>query len=561
MRRKPALLVAIALLVAGGGIFLYGFLAAEHGFFPSALVSKVERKLLEIPHILQGRPAKSTAVSTTLIPLDVKRIHVSLNNEIRHGSLTAIGKDLLLMSGSGEVFFHAAGSDSVVRSAITLPSNHLAEYRQIAQTPKYADYSQDSFTDPRYLHLLYVDNGAERLLLLSFTEWHAAEECYTNTIVRLDVSDQAGTPDTWSAKAEDWQVLFRSNPCLTMKKIARAIEAHICGGRMVFDTRRQQLLFTVGDFHWDGIANDVMLAQDDANDYGKVLAMGLDGSGLRHFAKGLRNAAGITLDQQGRVWVIENGPSGGDELNLVEDGGNYGWPLTSLGKWYNGLPMKTARQYGRHDDFTPPVFSWLPSVGMSSIMQLHGFDPAWSEDFLIGSMNGNTIFRVRVVDNRALFSEAIPFGERIRYILQPEPGVIAVWTDSFNLILITRGADDESDQFVERFIDQQDWSGQRKEQVRSAITACTQCHTYTPTPGSGAPHLVGVFNRPVARTDFPGYSDALRTTGGRWSEERLTRYLTDPQAFAPGTAMPPLGLSEDTVKGVVDVLVSLDAAE
>lgn len=561
MKKKLAILAVTGLLGLAGSSFLYGFLAAEHRLFPSEFVSTYESKLRRLPAVLKGRPPMDSVISTALLRLNARRIHVPADRDITNGSVTAVGKDLLLMAGSGEVFHYTSGADSVVRSGIAVPANHQGEFQSVAGTPKYADYTQDLYTRLRYLHLLHVEDGAQHLLFLSFTEWHPEDECHTNSIARLDVSSQGADTSKWSASPEDWQVIFRSRPCLPMKKRMRAVEAHISAGRMVFDAAQRRLVFTVGDFHWDGVFNDVILSQDDANDYGKVLSMDLDGGNPAHVAKGLRNAQGITLDDAGNLWVTEHGPAGGDELNLVLPDSNYGWPLATLGKGYNGLPWKPARQYGRHDEFVAPVYSWIPSVGLSSIVQVRGFDPAWSGDFLVGSMIGQTLYRLRIVDGRVLFAEPIPFGERIRYILQPEDGLIALWTDSRNLILLTRADDDDTGTYVENFIQRQSWTDRRKDAVRTAISACTQCHPYTPEPGRAAPYLVGVYNRRVASVEFPMYSGGLRALGGRWTEDRLAGFLADTQRVAPGSSMPQQNLQAETALDVVQVLKSLDAAD
>ncbi|NOX83610.1 MAG: PQQ-dependent sugar dehydrogenase [Alphaproteobacteria bacterium] len=64
---------------------------------------------------------------------------------------------------------------------------------------------------------------------------------------------------------------------------------------------------------------------------------------------------------------------GGDELNRIIDGGNYGWPLETLGTRYNGLPIPNTISYGRHDVYAAPVFAWLPSVAVSSLAVIDNF--------------------------------------------------------------------------------------------------------------------------------------------------------------------------------------------
>ena len=90
------------------------------------------------------------------------------------------------------------------------------------------------------------------------------------------------------------------------------------------------------------------------------------------------------------------------------------------------------------------------------------------------------------------------------------------------------------------------------------LNRCGECHSYDPGRYEGAPTLFGVLGRPVAGTKFPGYSTALSSVGGDWTKERLVAFLTDPEHYAPGTAMAGQGIgSAAEAEALVSMLEKL----
>jgi glucose/arabinose dehydrogenase len=111
---------------------------------------------------------------------------------------------------------------------------------------------------------------------------------------------------------------------------------------------------------------------------------------------GNRNPQGLALDLEGRLWATEHGPRGGDELNLIEPGRNYGWPEVSFGIHYNGMPFRSPwPAEGR--DITMPVDTWTPSIGACGLDVARGpAFPAWKGDLLAGGLSGENVDRLRV---------------------------------------------------------------------------------------------------------------------------------------------------------------------
>jgi glucose/arabinose dehydrogenase len=128
---------------------------------------------------------------------------------------------------------------------------------------------------------------------------------------------------------------------------------------------------------------------------------------------GHRNPQGLTFDLDGNLWDTEHGPRGGDELNRVERGRNYGWPLVSFGINYDGTPFRnpwpelnTASVADK--DIAMPTFIWLPSIAACGLdVSTGGTFPEWKGDLLAGGLAGMTLQRVRVRDGKVVEVEEV----------------------------------------------------------------------------------------------------------------------------------------------------------
>src|SRR5690606_13474561 len=189
---------------------------------------------------------------------------------------------------------------------------------------------------------------------------------YGTTVSRLALPAGSESMRDIEAAADDWQVVYRTLPCLPPKAIKRAVEGHMAGGRLTFEAPATVYLGS-GDYHWDGLYGPEALAQRDDNDYGKVLAVDLYDGSAQRLSVGHRNLQGILVDPDGVLWTVEHGPRGGDELNRIEAGNDYGWPRASYGTRYNGLPWPGTQPHGNHDGFVEPVYAWVPSIGISNL--------------------------------------------------------------------------------------------------------------------------------------------------------------------------------------------------
>ncbi|HEX7082303.1 MAG TPA: PQQ-dependent sugar dehydrogenase [Gammaproteobacteria bacterium] len=193
-------------------------------------------------------------------------------------------------------------------------------------------------------------------------------------------------------------------------------------------------------------------AQDPMDVRGKVLRLTDDGDvpsdnpfvgrkGYRPeiYTLGHRNSLGLTVHPgTGAIWQSENGPNGGDEVNVILPGRNYGWPIVSLGRTYQG-PWQSDHGRPTHANFEPPQVYWTPAIAVSGLTFYTGDAlPKWTGDLFVGGLRYGEIPGTGRLD-RVLFNEnmqelrreslLLPLRQRIRDVVQGPDGLLYVVTD------------------------------------------------------------------------------------------------------------------------------------
>jgi len=229
------------------------------------------------------------------------------------------------------------------------------------------------------------------------------------------------------------EILFRGNP-----KVPG--DGHF-SGRIAFSPDGRFLFFTNGE------RQKFDPAQDPKMTLGKVLRLTLDGKpapGNPLAAKGFdpaiwsyghRNLLGIAFDAQGRLWEQEMGPRGGDELNVILPGRNYGWPIVSNGNHYDG---RNIPDHPTRPEFEAPKVSWNPVISPAGLMIYSGaLFPAWKGNIFIGGLSSQSLIRVVVSGDTAREAERYAMDARIREVEQGPDGAIWVLEDEGRLLKLT----------------------------------------------------------------------------------------------------------------------------
>ena len=181
-------------------------------------------------------------------------------------------------------------------------------------------------------------------------------------------------------------------------------------------------------------------AQQLDTNLGKVLRLNLDGTpaegnpfadrgGVSReiWSYGHRNLLGLKFDLDGQLWDLEHGPRGGDEINRIEPGNNYGWPVRSNGDDYDGdvIPDHTP-----DDGFTKPAISWNPVIAPGDFVFYSGkLWPEWRNEALAAGMASMALVRVKLADGKGTEEARYDFGKRLRDIVEAADGSLYVVED------------------------------------------------------------------------------------------------------------------------------------
>lgn len=263
------------------------------------------------------------------------------------------------------------------------------------------------------LHPQYESNG---WVYIAYSSTQGMEEGANTAIMRAKIEDNALVQS---------QVLYKATPNTT--------RGQHYAGRIAFD-KEGYLYFSVGDR-----GNRDVNPQDLSRDGGKIYRLNDDGSipsdnpfvGQNEakeavYSYGHRNPQGMTMHPEtGQIWAHEHGPRGGDELNLIEAGNNYGWPVISYGINYNGTPFTDITE---KEGMEQPKTYWDPSIAPSGLDFITSdLYPAWQGKALVGSLKFGYLVLVEFdgtdVTNRTIVLEDIG---RTRDVRQAPDGYIYV---------------------------------------------------------------------------------------------------------------------------------------
>ena len=222
------------------------------------------------------------------------------------------------------------------------------------------------------------------------------------------------------------------------------------GSRIAFD-KKKYLYLSVGEGgpgSYGGANTINKNAQDRTSDWGKIHRLKDDGSipadnpvipgntgPTSVYSYGHRNPQGLVIHPETDViWETEHGPRGGDEVNIITGGANYGWPFYSIGINYDGTPISSGH---RGAGITEPVFTWTPSIGTCGMTFITGNKfKSWNGNLLVSGLATQELYRCVVKDNMVTKAEVLfnNYG-RVRNVIQAPDGSIYVSVENPGRIL------------------------------------------------------------------------------------------------------------------------------
>lgn len=275
------------------------------------------------------------------------------------------------------------------------------------------------------------DFANDRTIYLSFAEARGNGENATAVAKGVLNADATGLEDT--------AVIWQQQPAWDSDK-------HF-GSRIAFDASGN-LFVTVGE---RSNPEPRATAQNLDNTLGKLIHISPTGGNVGDgpsipgampeiYAMGLRNVQASAVDSSGQLWTIEHGAQGGDELNRIEEGKNYGWPVITYGEDYSGGPI--GEGITAQEGMEQPVYYWDPVIGPSGMIFYQGeMFPEWNGQIIAGGLVSQSLVRLQLEGDRVV-GEARPLAGigRVRDVAEASDGSIMLVTDAENgkLIRVSR---------------------------------------------------------------------------------------------------------------------------
>ena len=481
---------------------------------------------------LPSNPSSPQTLTTHLYGLQSTWVRLQWDR-VRGGAIAPLGNDLLVATPWGR-FALVRPNWEVAYLEGNVPMNK-------AELQAHPDREHFNWSHFRVADILLKRHSAGRYDLF-VTHHYFTGECIRFRLSATTLVQQGAAVSVSPA----WRTIFDAEPCLS----AASDQA---GGRMVTDGP-DHLLVVIGDHKQDEYA------QDPASHLGKLVRVEIATGRAETLALGLRNPQGLARDADGTVWETEHGPRGGDELNLLEPGGNYGWNQVTYGFEYRGkIIVSRIEEVGRHEGFTKPVFAWVPSIGISNlIVNDERLFPLWGDDLLISSLKGHSLFRVRRDGTDVHYVEPVKVGYRIRDLAQMPDGRIALLADAGRVHFLSRSyahCNEEAKRNRSVYvIDCPDTVGTVAATGAQLYNMyCSGCHNLNVKQHGRGPHLVGVLGRRIGSVSGYPFSDALRARDEVWTQSTLERFLANPKQFAPGTSKS-LNITPAEARAIIDFI-------
>jgi hypothetical protein len=346
------------------------------------------------------------------------------SSKATYGGLELLGEKLFFSDGDGKVLLIKDGQ-FIVGPQIVLPTSKPEFVKEFGEKGAGEDIHYKSAYFGIKDILIIPKHGDFSQVYASSTDYDSVNKCYFLSVFdnEISISKNQFTSNTW-------RKLYSTKPCLSRHQGSENFVAgspflgQSAGGRLSTDGKGYVYLAT-GDFYFDGV-NEKSILQKPDSDYGKLLQISANKIGaVKPIAQGFRNPQGLTFVGNG-FYTTEHGPQGGDELNFVALNHSlydFGWPSATFGTHYgsNHWPLDPNNNNHFTKKFTPPKYTWIPSIGASNVIQVQETEKLsrWKNNLLVASLRGQSLYRGAFDnENNIYLMEHIKIGFRIRDLIQ-----------------------------------------------------------------------------------------------------------------------------------------------
>ena len=338
---------------------------------------------------------------------DVKTSTTSGGN-MRGAGLAVLSNDELLLGGGktgGEMFLYNLSSKKLTKLASLISANRRVNDSRFAIND---------------IAVLSQSQSAANLLI-SYPRLGLQRDCVEVVVENVNY-------DRINQKIKRVKTWLVTKPCVPISAVQ-----HTSGRFAVIDSKSAYV--TIGDLGYTQISN-----RKKRGDLGSIFKV--SSTSVSKFSQGHRNAQGILLYNGKDLLAAEHGPRGGDELNLIKAGSDYGWPFVTYGQPYGPGDYVRPTKTGTHAGFVEPLKYWVPSIAPTELVQLpkSGWGD-WSNQLVLGTLREQVLVFIAIDERFAVTNTVnVDIGERIRDLEVLSTGELVATTDSGQLLVINQKA-------------------------------------------------------------------------------------------------------------------------
>ena len=342
------------------------------------------------------------------IRVDDVKTSTTSGGSMRGAGLAVLSNDELLLGGGktgGEIFLYNLSSKKLTKLASLISANRRVNDSRFAIND---------------IAVLSQSQSAANLLI-SYPRLGLQRDCVEVVVENVNydrINQKINRVKTWLV----------TKPCVPISAVQ-----HTSGRFAVIDSKSAYV--TIGDLGYTQISN-----RKKRGDLGSIFKV--SSTSVSKFSQGHRNAQGILLYNGKDLLAAEHGPRGGDELNLIKAGSDYGWPFVTYGQPYGPGDYVRPSKTGTHAGFVEPLKYWVPSIAPTELVQLpkSGWGD-WSNQLVLGTLREQVLVFMAIDERFAVTNTVnVDIGERIRDLEVLSTGELVATTDSGQLLVINQKA-------------------------------------------------------------------------------------------------------------------------
>ena len=352
--------------------------------------------------------ANASQTPNLQIRVDDVKTSTTSGGSMRGAGLAVLSNDELLLGGGktgGEIFLYNLSSKKLTKLASLISANRRVNDSRFAIND---------------IAVLSQSQSAANLLI-SYPRLGLQRDCVEVVVENVNydrINQKINRVKTWLV----------TKPCVPISAVQ-----HTSGRFAVIDSKSAYV--TIGDLGYTQISN-----RKKRGDLGSIFKV--SSTSVSKISQGHRNAQGILLYNGKDLLAAEHGPRGGDELNLIKAGSDYGWPFVTYGQPYGSGDYVRPTKTGTHAGFVEPLKYWVPSIAPTELVQLpkSGWGN-WSNQLVLGTLREQVLVFM-AIDERFVVTNTVnvDIGERIRDLEVLSTGELVATTDSGQLLVINQKA-------------------------------------------------------------------------------------------------------------------------